>query len=271
MKWDMEMEEIEALLEKIWDIHDKLSDAIHAISRSHFLNSIKTLKKSEKKKPCADAEDGRGDTGFVFVKECRIGDDEAIAEAKSLNAIRTALEHFEDQLEFFHTVQSNQRAEIDAAIARLEQSRIFLAMRLADHHGKKYKVIEEALEFVGDVHDAGRFVSPESLFQSPSNKLGVVKRSNILFRFLLSSVAFAKKFLRADQMGGVLGNAALVAVSMLAILHLQQVTFKNNLEDAHHIPDHSFYGKRNGKNASWMDGSSMNGRTMHLDVLAARG
>ncbi|KAK9145331.1 hypothetical protein Sjap_005234 [Stephania japonica] len=32
MKWDMEMEEIEALLEKIWDIHDKLNDAIHAIS-----------------------------------------------------------------------------------------------------------------------------------------------------------------------------------------------------------------------------------------------
>ncbi|KAK9094336.1 hypothetical protein Scep_025805 [Stephania cephalantha] len=268
----MEMEEIEALLEKIWDIHDKLSDAIHAISRSHFLNSIKTLKKSEKKKPCADADDERGTgTGFVFVKECRIGDDEAIAEAKSLNAIRTALEHFEDQLEFFHTVQSQQRAEIDAAVARLEQSRIFLAMRLADHHGKKYKVIEEALEFVGDVHDAVRFVSPEALFQSPSKKPGEGKRSNILLRFLLSSVTFAKKFLRADQMGGVLGNAALLAISMLAILHLQQVTFKNNLVDAHHIQEHSIYGKRNGKNASWMDGSSTNGRTMHLDVLAARG
>ena len=41
-------------------------------------------------------------------------------------------------------VQTQQRAERDAAIARLEQSRIVLALRLVDHHGKKYKVFEEA-------------------------------------------------------------------------------------------------------------------------------
>lgn len=105
MKWDMEIEEIEAVLEKIWDLHDKLSDAIHSISRAHFLNSIKALKKSDKKKLYNDvvvsADDNR--TGFVFVKEFRIDHgDSAIQEAKSLNAIRTALENLEDQLEFFH-------------------------------------------------------------------------------------------------------------------------------------------------------------------------
>lgn len=102
MKWDMEIEEIEAVLEKIWDIHDKLSDAIHSISRTHFLDSIKTLKKSDKKNPYGDAGNGNR-AGFVFVKGFRVDDNEsAIQEAKSLNAIRTALENLEDQLEFFH-------------------------------------------------------------------------------------------------------------------------------------------------------------------------
>lgn len=118
MKWDMELDEIEAILEKIWDLHDKLSDAIHSISRSHFLNSVKALKKpSEKKnKPYGtnsdnntsnlnDAVEENGRAGFVFVKDFRGSEDDdnsAIQEAKSLNAIRTALENLEDQLEFFH-------------------------------------------------------------------------------------------------------------------------------------------------------------------------
>ncbi|OVA06376.1 hypothetical protein BVC80_8981g12 [Macleaya cordata] len=284
MKWEMEIEEIEAVLEKIWDLHDKLSDAIHAISRSHFLNSIKTLKKSdevyftrnhEKKKPSNNGEDDR--SGFVFVKDFRVDDDAAIAEAKSLNAIRTALENLEDQLEFFHTVQTQQRAERDAAIARLEQSRIVLAMRLADHHGKKYRVIEEALAFVGDVHDSSRFVAPENLFGSPRSQSGENmvnhegKRSNILMRVMLSTFTFAKKSLKLEQMGGLLGNAALVAVSMLALLHLQQVTFKNDfVVEVPQMQEDSFYGKRNNKSSS-DEVSSPSGRAKNLDVLAARG
>lgn len=100
MKWEMEIEEIEAVLEKIWDLHDKLSDAIHSISRAHFLNSIKahrTKPKSDKKKP----NDAVSEGGFVFVKDFPL-DDSAIHEAKSLNAIRTALENLEDHLEILH-------------------------------------------------------------------------------------------------------------------------------------------------------------------------
>lgn len=101
MKWEMEIEEIEAILEKIWDLHDKLSDAIHSISRVHFLNSIKSLRKSDKNKPLNDVDEHR--SGFVFAKDFRVDDDDlAIQEAKSLNSIRTALENLEDQLEFFH-------------------------------------------------------------------------------------------------------------------------------------------------------------------------
>jgi hypothetical protein len=111
----MELEEIEAILEKIWDLHDKLSDAIHLISRTHFLNSVKSLRKPPEKKNklygsnntgnlnVAVKENGRA--GFVFVKDFQGPDDDddsAIQEAKSLNEIRTALENLEDQLEFFH-------------------------------------------------------------------------------------------------------------------------------------------------------------------------
>ncbi|KAJ7965400.1 Plastid division protein PDV1 [Quillaja saponaria] len=229
MKWNMEIEEIEAILEKIWDLHDKLSDAIHSISRNHFLNSIKTLRKPDKKKLHDDVGD-EDRAGFVFVKEFRLDFDEsAIGDAKSLNSIRTALENLEDQLEFFHTIQIQQRAERDAAIAQLEQSRIILAMRLADHHGKKYKVIEEALAFVGDVRNAGRFVSPKHLHGQPCSPSGENclsekgKTSNILINVIVSSLNFMRKTLGLNHMRGIVGNAALVAISMVAWLQLHQV------------------------------------------------
>ncbi|XVF12618.1 hypothetical protein REPUB_Repub08aG0134500 [Reevesia pubescens] len=232
----MEMEEIEAVLEKIWDLHDKFRDAIFSISRAHFLNSIKALRKSDPKKLYND--DDVGDhyrTGFVFFKDFRIeGADSAIQEAKSLNAIRTAVENLEDQLECFLTVQIQQRAERDAAIARLEQSRIILALRLAEHNGQKYRVIDEALAFVGDVHDATRFVSPENLYGTPVSPSGEnlvsheEKCSNMLIKVLESSFNFAKKSLKFDHMGGILSNAALFAVSMIAMLHLHQIAFTDH-------------------------------------------
>ncbi|XP_028548776.1 plastid division protein PDV1 isoform X2 [Dendrobium catenatum] len=143
MKWEMEMEQIEAVLERIWDLHDKISDAIHAISRAHFLKSIKNLARPQEKNhpPDGDLGDGSDERscGYVFVKGFRPDEDAALAEARSLNAIRSALENLEDQIEFFHTIQSQQQAERDAAIARLEQSRIILAMRLSEHQGEKHK------------------------------------------------------------------------------------------------------------------------------------
>ena len=98
------MEEIEAVLEKICDLHDKLSDEIHMISRSHFLKSVKPATRSEKRKRQGlNSADEKPQEGYVFIKGFPVNDnDAAIQEAKSLNAIRTALEHLEDQLEFFH-------------------------------------------------------------------------------------------------------------------------------------------------------------------------
>ncbi|GMJ06471.1 PLASTID DIVISION1 [Hibiscus trionum] len=275
MKWDMENEEIEAVLEKIWDLHDKLSDAIHSISRAHFLNSIKTLRNSDKKKLFNDAVAGDDNrTGFVFVKDFRTDDgDSAIQEAKSLNAIRTALENLEDQLEFFHTVQIQQRVERDAAIARLEQSRIILALRLAEHHGKKYKVIDEALAFVGDVHDASRYVSPGNLYCTPNSPSGENlashegKRSNTLIKVLVSSFNKAKKSLNFDHMGGILTNAAIFAVSMIAMMHLQ----RNALSEHSGRREDNINNSRIPRKNSQLEGSSSYDHSSHLDVYLARG
>ncbi|XP_061355189.1 plastid division protein PDV1 isoform X2 [Gastrolobium bilobum] len=276
MKWNMQMEEIEAILEKIWDLHDKLSDAIHSISRSHFLSSIKTLRNCSHNQNTNTADDR---AGFVFVKDFRPDDavhgedDSSLREAKSLNSIRTALENLEDQLEFFHTIQTQQRVERDAAIARLEQSRIILAMRLAEHSGKNYKVIEEALAFVGDVHDASRLVSPEILYGQPncSSAENFVtekgKRSNILINVFVSSFNFVKKSLGLDHMGGIVGNAALVAVSMIALLHLHQVT--NHEHPCR--PEDRVQGNRTVRRTTQLEGSSSGALSSNLDVLLARG
>ncbi|GJX10778.1 plastid division protein PDV1 [Tanacetum coccineum] len=341
MKWSsMEMEtevEVEAVLEKIWDLHDKLSDAIHSISRSHFVKALTCNNNNNKK--LSSSDDVKG--GFVYVKDYPESES-AIHEAKSLNSIRTALENLEDQLEFFHmksyynalafindaslrfhasvgatlllpgqwlwmptvyhkcpvvaqdagdymsqwtgigsglvalffvltdtlvifftTVQTQQRAEKDAAIARLEQSRIVLALRLADHHGKKYKVIEEARAFVGEVQNHGKFVPPENGYTSAESYNGR-KSSNILVKVVISSFNFAKKSLKVDHLGSVLGNAALFTVSMLALLHLHQVNdrdrYISDLQQIHEV------NNRLNKNVTKVyvpEGGSTNG----LDVI----
>lgn len=276
MKWEMEVDEIEAVLEKIWDLHDKLSDAIHSISRAHFLNSIKNPARKpdefcfpRKKKSTDDDPENKSGPGFVFMKEFQVDDDDvAVLEAKSLYAIRTALENLEDQLEFFHTVQTQQKAERDAAVARLEQSRIILAMRLAEHHGKKYKVIEEAQALVGDVRDASRFVASEHLYgsipyPSSSGEKFVAqngKRSNAVVNFLLSSYAYVSKSLKLDHTVGIMGNAALLAISMLALLHLNQI--------GPTMQDPPTFGRESRKTPLLRGGSTGDGQ---LDVMLARG
>ncbi|PWA94867.1 plastid division1 [Artemisia annua] len=101
------------------------------------------------------------------------------------------------------TVQTQQRAERDAAIARLEQSRIVLAWRLADHH--------EARAFVGEVQNHSKFAPPENGYTSAESYNGR-KSSIILVKVVNSSFNFAKKSLKVDHLGGVLGNAALFAI-----------------------------------------------------------
>ncbi|KAF8380103.1 hypothetical protein HHK36_027573 [Tetracentron sinense] len=185
--------------------------------------------------------------------------------------MRTAHENLEDQLEFFHISElctHNSGSKKNAA--QLEQSYIVLAMRLANHNIKKYKVIEESLAFVGDVHVADHFISPGS---QSGEKLEMPegKRSNILMQVLVSSFNFARKSLRLEPLGEVIAKAVMVTVSMLALPH-HQIAFRNNfVVELLQMQEDFFYSKRNVKNTSQLEGSSSSGRVCHLDVLLARG
>lgn len=110
----MEVDEIESMLEKIWDLHNKPNKAIHSISWAQFVNSVKNSCKFttsgesyfyRKNQAATSVEDSASNpgSGFVFMEEFWVEDDElALQEAKSLYAIWIALENLEDQLEFFH-------------------------------------------------------------------------------------------------------------------------------------------------------------------------
>ncbi|KAG2333059.1 hypothetical protein Bca4012_017284 [Brassica carinata] len=273
----MEIEEIEAVLEKIWDLHDKLSDEIHSISRSHFLKSVKppapangSEKRKKKKKSRGLGEEKR--QGYVFIKgfdddNDDDDDDATIREAKSLYAIRTALEHLEDQLEFFHTIHTQQRTERDVAVARLEQSRILLAMRLAQHHGKSYRVLDEALAFVGSIKSDTRFVSPDQLYNSTPNVTGENSapcdgnKPNFVISAFASAFGFAKKAFGFNHVRGVLGNATIFAISMVAMLHLHQVATSEH----HHLR------KKEDRGTYRREMSSSDISLDQLDVMMARG
>uniref|UniRef100_A0A0D9YQ55 Uncharacterized protein n=1 Tax=Oryza glumipatula TaxID=40148 RepID=A0A0D9YQ55_9ORYZ len=252
MRWDAA--EAEEVLERIWDLHDRLSDAILAVSRAHFLLPPPPPPPPPSQPSAPPAREGRN--GYVFVKGGKggggggggggVGDGvgvgsakaaaaEAMAEARSLHAIRTALEDLEEHLEFLHTVQSQQRAEQDAAIARLEQSRLVLAMRLAEHQGKKYRVIDEALAFVGEVGDKSRFISPEDV-RATHNQSGEdvmdsgSNGSSIMGNVLSCSLSLAKNSFRVDKIGSALGNAAAFAVTASSCLWKQ--ISSNGLQEA---------------------------------------
>lgn len=155
---------------------------------------------------------------FIFLK----GHFVAINSETHFGAYDTILQLIFFSPFFLQTVQSQQQAEWDAAIARVEQSRTLLAMRLAEHQGRKYKVIEEAMAFVSDINtDTHNFVSHEDQctkdLKDQSDKeqrLGL----GMLMQALSSSAALAK-----GSVGGILGNAAVFAVSMLALLQLNQM------------------------------------------------
>lgn len=145
-------------------------------------------------------------------------------------------------------------------------------MRLADHQGKKYKVIEEAQALVGDVRDVNQFVAPENLYNStpyPSGKSHLPhkgKGQNPLFSFILSSCNFVSKSLKLDQTVGILGNAALLAISMIAFVHLNQVGCKEK-----YTLDFPGMQDSSNRKVNHVKGLSSGSRFTELDVTLARG
>ncbi|XP_078429045.1 plastid division protein PDV1-like [Wolffia australiana] len=262
MKWEMDGERMELATEKICDLHDRISDTIHTLSKSNFLRSTAAnncAKTFDEKKSAAIGSLDEWKRGYVYVKGFKLDEDDATAaEVRSLNSIRTALEDLEEQLEFLHTIQSQQRAERDAAIARLEQSRIILAMRLSEFHGRKYKVIEEAMAFVGDVSDNGQIAPPGT-----HNK---AKKAHGVVHIFLSSLTLVKKLFGLDRLVSALGNATLFTASVLVLLGMQQVSMNNSL-----LPEGQFHREAPENHAYKSVSTSYGDERRPLDVFSARG
>uniref|UniRef100_A0A0A8XPU6 Plastid division protein PDV1 n=1 Tax=Arundo donax TaxID=35708 RepID=A0A0A8XPU6_ARUDO len=258
-------EEVEAVLETIWDLHDKVSDAIHALSRAHFLRAVRRRAAGDKP------------TGLVYVKGGDLaagdGDDAAalvalVEEARSLHAIRAALEDLEDQFECFLAVQSQQQVERDIALARLEQSRIMLAIRLKEHHGENREVIDEASDFVHNVyHDVWPSLSvnmPEKCADSSNN---MVKCSNFFGRMVASSLALTGNSFNIKNFDGLLRNSAVLAIGVISLLQLHWLA---SGEQRPAVGKYS-YKTVNQDSSSRLGTSPRSIADNHLDVSLAKG
>lgn len=146
-------------------------------------------------------------------------------------------------------------------------------MRLAEHKGKKYKVIEEAQALVGDVKGTDHFISRESTSGQSCSQSGENfvadkgKGSNIVMNVLVSSFNFVKRTLSLDNMNGIVGNAALVAISMVAFLHLNHVAH----QEPPHRQENSIHSNRTERRKNQHEGSTSKARSSNLNLLLARG
>lgn len=255
----------EAVLERIWVLHDKVSDAIHDIFRASFFRSVNGLRGlAAPTEEGGEEEAGEGKRGFVFVKDLTSKDCEAaMAEVRSFGAIRSALEKVEEQLEFFNMIHSQQEAERSAAIASLEESRLILVMRLTDHQ-EKYKFIRDDTALFNNVDDMGHFFAPNfssenEMTKSQEGTNSKAQEGRIVYKLLqkfISRAAVATKSFSLMRIDGALGSAAMFAASILAFLQLNQFAVKG---EAGKTQAQTFYGKKTCE------------QFMHFDVWSARG
>lgn len=257
----MEMQvgqEIEGVMEKAWDLHDKMSDAISTLSKSHFLlNSIhhhhETTAGSEKLGSFIHIPNTQRFAAADDEMQEKAGEENQVAETISLNTIRRTLEALENQLHFLH-IQQSQRPERDATLTQLEEGRLILLRRLTEHHGRQWDFIQEALAFAtyrGEEEDPhvrpSSFLYPTVATQLDGavysekkmifdEKIGNYQKNsfNGLRDFLSISIQFLKNSGRLYKIAGVMAKAALVAVGMLGILGMPQMGQRRTKKDPFH-------------------------------------
>ncbi|KAL2653613.1 hypothetical protein R1flu_021741 [Riccia fluitans] len=160
----MEPDEIGVVLARASEIHVKISDSIERALRTEFLISTGGRSPSSGELEsaalmAASGLDGSGTASGVgkgdkkdevdqYEKVAAVGDGNE--EARSLGAIRDALETLEEQLESLQAIQQQHRLEKDKALAELEESRRVLLRRLKEHNGSEWEVVHEALAFAGE-------------------------------------------------------------------------------------------------------------------------
>jgi hypothetical protein len=170
-------------------------------------------------------------------------------------------------------VHSQQEAERDIALQRLQQSHIMLSIRLKEHHGKNCKVIEEASDFINNVyHDiwpSPSMKKPEkSKGYSGANATKSEKGSNFFRWMVSSSLDFARNSFNIKNIGGLLGNTAMLAVGMVTMMQLQ---FLASGEQSPPCRKYSYRGINHGSYSQSEASSLAAGSRMgHLDVFLAK-
>ena len=162
-------------------------------------------------------------------------------------------------------VQSQQQAERDFALARLEQSRIMLAIRLKEHHGNNHKVIDEASDFVRNAYqDVWPSLSANKPEKCADSSNDMAKGPNFFARMVSSGLAIAGSSFSIKNLGGALGNGAAFAIGIVTLLQLRW------LASGAHSPTVGNYPYRRINDSRL--GASRGGSTMaHLDVSLAKG
>ncbi|XP_024540262.1 plastid division protein PDV2-like [Selaginella moellendorffii] len=156
----MEPDEISVVLQRASDLHTRINDAIERALKSEFLltaGKARDSVSSAARDRGEEEEEQGSNVGLLG---------EPNAEAKSLGAIRDALEALEEQLECLQALQQQQRMDRDTALAELEESRLILLSRLRSHHGKEWEIIHEALAFAGEPVGIEQEKSPARITQA---------------------------------------------------------------------------------------------------------
>ncbi|MCO5575099.1 hypothetical protein L7F22_028896 [Adiantum nelumboides] len=119
----MEPEEIAVVLSRASELHSKLSDAISFVVEES---------------PSASSSRISG-----------LPNGDGSSELRSLGAIRDSLKVLEEQLESLQALQQQQRADRDAGLAEIEESRRLFLKHLNDYRGRDLEVVQEARAFAG--------------------------------------------------------------------------------------------------------------------------
>lgn len=147
----MEADEIRVVLERASELHGKFNEAIERALKSDFLQSSSGGILDSDFASALDGDEINGMESFnrEFIKAAG-KDGISNAEARTLGLIRDALEALEEQLQALQSMQNHQRAEKDAVLAELEESRHLLLIKLKNHRGREWEVVREALAFAGE-------------------------------------------------------------------------------------------------------------------------
>uniref|UniRef100_A0A453EGQ8 Uncharacterized protein n=1 Tax=Aegilops tauschii subsp. strangulata TaxID=200361 RepID=A0A453EGQ8_AEGTS len=171
---------------------------------------------------------------------------------------------------FLQAVCSQQQAERDIALARLQQSHIMLTIRLKEHHGNNHKVIDEALDFVHNVyHDFWYFLSVNNPEKSRGHSgVNSTKKtedgSNFLGWMVSSSLDVVRNSFNMKNIGGFLGNSAVFAVGMITMLQLHLLS---SGEQSSSCGKYSYRRINRDDSSRSLAGR---GRMSHLDVFLAK-